>query len=93
MFCSLGPGLCLHTDRLCLRGLLTLLGFSGVCHAEMCSLMGMLLVSDFHMQGCHSLVILQRSVLLLTLLKIDVHFLKKIWTPSPKNSQRQLASE
>lgn len=34
--------------------------------AEKCSLKEMVLVSDIHMQGCHSLVILQRLVLLLT---------------------------
>lgn len=34
--------------------------------AEKCSLKEMVLVSDIHVQGCHSLVVLQRLVLLLT---------------------------
>lgn len=34
--------------------------------ADMCSLKEMVMVSDVHMQGCHSLVILRRLVLLLT---------------------------
>lgn len=49
------------------EGLLTLLGdFLVSVSAEKCSVKEMVLVSDVHMQGCHSLVILQRLVLLLT---------------------------
>lgn len=61
-------GLCLPAARLCLGAAHSVLGESLVSvSAEECSLKEMvLLVSDVHVQGCHSLVILQRLVLLLT---------------------------
>jgi len=67
VFGSLGPGLCLPAARLHRRRLLTpCWDFLVSVRAEMCSLKEMVLVRDVHMQGCHSLVILQRVVLLLT---------------------------
>lgn len=67
MCSSPGLGLCLPAASLHLGELLTpCWDFLVSVSAEMCSLKEVVLVSDVHMQGCHSLVILQRLVLLLT---------------------------